>query len=85
MAYEIEFEDQGQDLLSLTVNSETGEITDAQPFHFDLYVGQGNVVDVKQLHTNRMVHFTKNGDEDTYFKWPMIKLSISGHLLMEDL
>lgn len=84
MTYKIEFEDQGQDLLRLECDFETGEITAAGPYHHDLYADGRHFVDVDQLESNRMVHFRRDGDEeDHYFRWPMIRLTLDGETLCE--
>lgn len=80
--YEIELEDQGQDLTHLTVDAETGVITDAGLCSW--LFAQGNcVVDTDSLTENRMVHYQKDGGEDVYFRYPMTKLSLDGKVLAE--
>ncbi|MEO2038001.1 MAG: hypothetical protein ABGW90_04765 [Martelella sp.] len=81
--YDIEFEDQGQDLLRISCNAETGEITDAGPFHRALYVDGNHFVDIDQLIDNRIVHFRKGDGDDKYFRWPMIRLSLDGRVIAE--
>ncbi|WP_010137353.1 hypothetical protein [Oceanicola sp. S124] len=80
MAYQIELEDRGQDLIRLTVNFETGVIEDAGLCSW-LYANGEHVVDVERLHEDRIVHFRKNGGPDQWFKYPMIRLSLDGELL----
>ena len=82
MAYEIEFEDQGQDLTHLKVNFETGVIEDAGLLSW-VYATGDCVVDVERLHRDRIVHFRKNGGEDQWFKYPMTRLALEGELLAE--
>ncbi|MGI3163098.1 hypothetical protein [Pseudooceanicola sp. 200-1SW] len=80
MAYEIQLEDQGQDLIRLRVNFETGVIEDAGLLSW-IYATGEYVVDVDQLHENRIVHYRKNGGEDQWFKYPMTRLALDGELL----
>lgn len=76
MIYEIDFEDQGQDVLQITCDAETGEIQSALPCHNALYADGQHFVDVKQLYNNRMVWFAGPSGTAQYFRWPMIKLSL---------
>ncbi|KAB6717740.1 hypothetical protein [Roseobacter sp. TSBP12] len=81
MGFDIEFEDQGQDLLRLSCNEVTGEITDAGPYHHKLYADGQHFVDVGQLKKNRFVSYRLRGGEYHEFRWPMVKLSLNGTVL----
>lgn len=81
MTYQIDFEDQGQDLLRITCDKNTGEILSAEPFHNDLYADGKHFVDVAQLFENRMVRFKNAGGSSLHFSWPMVKLSLDGETL----
>lgn len=81
MTFEIEFEDQGQDLLRLTCHEDTGEILSAEPYHGDLYVDGKHFVDVERLYEDRMVGCTNIDGQNRVFRWPMVKLSLNGDVL----
>jgi hypothetical protein len=84
MAYEIELEDHGQDLLRLTVDEKTGAITDAGPFHTALYASGDCIVNLNEIKSgNRYVHVSRKGAEFTSLKWPMGKLSLNGKTIAE--
>lgn len=79
--YKIEFEDQGQDLLRLTCDEETGEILSAEPFHHNRYADGRHFVNVSMLQSHRMVSYQNPDDETVFFKWPMARLFLNGELL----
>ena len=82
MSFHINFEDQGQDLIELTVNENTGEITDAGQFSY-LYADGQHFVDVEQLYTSRFVHYHRKNGEVSWFRYPMSSLKLNDGVLFE--
>jgi len=82
MPYEIELEDQGQDLIRLTVNEETGVIEDAGLCSW-LYAEGNCVVNLDLLTESRNVHYRKGGGDEVWFKYPMTKLTLNGDVLCD--
>ncbi|WP_333827262.1 hypothetical protein [Pararhodobacter sp.] len=83
MPYQIDLEDRGQDLIRLTVNETTGEITDAGLCSHLYADGQHHVI-VDDLVTDRIVNFRRAGTDATQsFHYPMTRLSLNGKVLAE--
>ena len=82
MSFHINFEDQGQDLVELTVDENTGLITEAGQFSY-LYADGQHFVDVEQLYTNRFVHYFRLGGGAHWFKYPMSSLKLNDGVLFE--
>ena len=82
MAYEIEFEDKGQDLLRLTVDEDTALITDSGLLSWEFATGRYEVI-VGDLLVDRVVHFRKDGGEVQSFNYLMAKLSRNGEVLAQ--
>lgn len=81
MTLEIEFEDQGQDLLRMKCDEDTGEIVHVGPYHLDLYADGKHFVDLERLYEDRMVRYENPKGEINTFVWPMVKLSRNGDVL----
>ena len=74
----IEFEDQGQDMLWLEVDNETGLITDCGPYHHDLYANKDFWVELECISLRAgwhvlyyaNAHFAES-KVGHYFVWPV--------------
>ena len=75
-------EDQGQDLISLTVDANTGVITDAGLLSH-IFANGDCVVNLEMLYDNRMVHYVRGDEPEVWFKYPMIKLSLNDEVLCD--
>lgn len=80
--YEVEFVDEGQDLLRLTIDAQTGAIIDCGPFHANVYALGDCIVNVDHLTKYRDVECTLRGHQKR-FKWLMRKVSRNGNVLCE--
>lgn len=82
MPYQIELQDEGQDLIRLTINEETGVIEDAGLCSW-LYAGGNCVVNLDLLTESRNVHYRKDGGAEVWFKYPMTKLTLNRAVLCD--
>lgn len=82
MPYEIELEDQGQDLIRLAVNEKTGVIEDAGLLSW-MYAKGNCIVNMDLLQESRNVHYRKDGGDEVWFKYPMTKLTLNGAVLCD--
>ena len=78
MQIELHFEDQGQDLLRIKIDPDTGEILDAEPFHSDLYADGRHFVPVENLCTLSSIapgellsFYFEGSDTLLQFRWPI--------------
>ena len=70
--YRILFFDQGQDLLWLDCDVETGEILDCGPYHARLYASGKFFVDLTKLMSEPCVHLlSAEGLPLFAFRWPL--------------
>ena len=83
MTYKIEFEDHGQDLLTISCDENTGEIIHAGPFHNAIYADGNHFIDVEKLYDNRMVWYARQNGKKHFFKWPMVKLERNGEIIAD--